>query len=209
MFNNSLSILAMSDRAQMVVFIIISTITIVYICGGFFWLAERFTSPTRTYDKNQLRAADDEYIPLVGSHPKRLQYSNLVLGDNGIYVRPDIRRNGIYTYIPYNRISKYHIAYQPTTTTRSGAGGAVDGGLLFGVVGAIAGGLATRRQLNSNKELILVIHADECSSFRINFIDGERTESIIKNRITEYEQLRAYLDNHGVPYTQEVLPSLP
>ena len=84
MFNNSLSILAMSDRAQMVVFIIISTITIVYICGGFFWLAERFTSPTRTYDKNQLRAADDEYIPLVGSHPKRLQYSNLVLGDNGI-----------------------------------------------------------------------------------------------------------------------------
>lgn len=54
-----------------------------------------------------------------------------------------------------------------------------------------------------------MIHDNTGDAYRINFIDGERNESIIKNRVAEYEQLRAYLDNHGVPYTQEVLPSLP
>lgn len=163
---------------------------------------------TKGLDNELVEQVDNEFAPLAGENRKRLSFANVVLGDRGIYFRPDNRREDTIV-IPYQNMVKYHIAYQPTTTTRSGAGGAIVGGVLFGVVGAIAGGLATRRQLNSIKELILVIHADDGSSYRINFIDGEHNESIIKNRVAEYEQLRAYLDNHGVPYTQEVLPSLP
>lgn len=163
---------------------------------------------TKGLDNELVEQVDNEFAPLAGENRKRLSFANVVLGDRGIYFRPDNRREDTIV-IPYSNMIKYHIAYQPTTTTRSGAGGAVVGGLLFGVVGAIAGGLATRRQLNSIKELILVIHADDGSSFRINFIDGEHNESVIKSRVAEYEQLRSHLDNHGVPYTQEVLPSLP
>lgn len=203
MFNN-LSILAMSDTAQWIVMILI-----IVVVFGFPIVIWHFDSHTIGYDKNDLKKADEEGYKRLGGNTKRLDFANIVLGNNGIYFRPDKRRDGYYYYVPYQGMVKYHIAYQPTTTTRSGAGGAVVGGLLFGVVGAIAGGLATRRQLNSIKELILVIHADDGSSYRINFIDGEHVESVIKNRVAEYEQLRAYLDNHGVPYTQEVLPSLP
>lgn len=163
---------------------------------------------TKGLDNELVEKVDNEFAPLAGENRKRLSFANVVLGDRGVYFRPDNRREDTIV-IPYQNMVKYHIAYQPTTTTHSGAGGAIVGGVLFGVVGAIAGGLATRRQLNSIKELILVIHADDGSSYRINFIDGEHVESIIKNRVAEYEQLRAYLDNHGVPYTQEVLPSLP
>lgn len=163
---------------------------------------------TKGLDNELVEKVDNEFAPLAGENRKRLSFANVILGDRGIYFRPDNRREDTIV-IPYQNMVKYHIAYQPTTTTRSGAGGAVVGGLLFGVVGAIAGGLATRRQLNSIKELILVIHVDDGSSYHIDFIDGEHVESIIKNRVAEYEQIRAYLDNHGVPYTQEVLPSLP
>lgn len=163
---------------------------------------------TKGLDNELVEKVDNEFAPLAGENRKRLSFANVVLGDRGVYFRPDNRREDTIV-IPYQNMVKYHIAYQPTTTTHSGAGGAIVGGVLFGVVGAIAGGLATRKQLNSIKELILVIHADDGSSYRINFIDGEHVESIIKNRVAEYEQLRAYLDNHGVPYTQEVLPSLP
>lgn len=163
---------------------------------------------TKGLDNELVEKVDNEFAPLAGENRKRLSFANVVLGDRGVYFRPDNRREDTIV-IPYQNMVKYHIAYQPTTTTHSGAGGAIVGGVLFGVVGAIAGGLATRKQLNSIKELILVIHADDGSSYRINFIDGEHVESIIKNRVAEYEQLRSYLDNHGVPYTQEVLPSLP
>lgn len=163
---------------------------------------------TKGLDNELVEKVDNEFAPLAGENRKRLSFANVVLGDRGVYFRPDNRREDTIV-IPYQNMVKYHIAYQPTTTTHSGAGGAIVGGVLFGVVGAIAGGLATRKQLNSIKELILVIHADDGSSYRINFIDGEHVESVIKNRVAEYEQLRAYLDNHGVPYTQEVLPSLP
>lgn len=163
---------------------------------------------TKGLDNELVEKVDNEFAPLAGENRKRLSFANVILGDRGIYFRPDNRREDTIV-IPYQNMVKYHIAYQPTTTTRSGAGGAIVGGVLFGVVGAIAGGLATRRQLNSIKELILVIHVDDGSSYRIDFIDGEHVESIIKNRVAEYEQIRAYLDNHGVPYTQEVLPSLP
>lgn len=163
---------------------------------------------TKGLDNELVEKVDNEFAPLAGENRKRLSFANVVLGDRGVYFRPDNRREDTIV-IPYQNMVKYHIAYQPTTTTHSGAGGAIVGGVLFGVVGAIAGGLATRKQLNSIKELILVIHADDGSSYRINFIDGEHVESIIKNRVAEYEQLRSYLDNHDVPYTQEVLPSLP
>lgn len=207
MFNN-LSILAMSDEAQIVVMILI----LVVVFGYFFGLPIamlHFNPHTMKYNKEELKKADERGYQRLGGNTKRLDFANIVLGDNGIYFRPDTRRDDYYAYIPYPDMVKYHIAYQPTTTTHSGVGGAVVGGVLFGVVGAIAGGLATRRQLSSIKELIVVIHDNTGDSYRINFIDGERTESIIKNRVAEYEQLRAYLDNHGVPYTQEVLPSLP
>lgn len=171
-------------------------------------IMDSMSDPTRGLDQEKVHAFDEKVQDVLEGNQKRLDYSNVILADNIIYFRPD-RRRDIYGVLPYNEIIKYHIAYQPTTTTRSGAGGAIVGGVLFGVVGAIAGGLATRRQLNSIKELTLVIHADDGSSYRIDFINGEHVESIIKNRIAEYEQIRAYLDNHGVPYTQEVLPSLP
>lgn len=208
MLNNTLSILAMSDTAQWIVMILI----IVVVFGAFFGIpiASLYFDPhTMGYNKNELKKVDEEGYKRLGGNTKRLDFANIVLGNNGIYFRPDKRRDGYCYYIPYDKIAKYHIAYQPTTTTRSGAGGAIVGGVLFGVVGAIAGGLATRRQLNSIKELILVIHTNDGSSYRIDFIDGEHVESVIKNRVAEYEQLRAYLDNHDVPYTQEVLPSLP
>lgn len=205
---NNLSILAMSDTAQWIVMILI----IVVVFGYFFGLPIamlHFDPHTMKYNKEELKKADERGYQRLGGNTKRLDFANIVLGNNGIYFRPDTRRDDYYAYIPYPDMVKYHIAYQPTTTIHSGAGGAVVGGVLFGVVGAIAGGLATRRQLNSIKELILVIHDNTGDSYRINFIDGERNESVIKNRVAEYEQLRAYLDNHGVPYTQEVLPSLP
>ena len=208
MLNNTLSILAMSDTAQWIVMILI----IVVVFGYFFGLPIamlHFDPHTMKYNKEELKKADERGYQRLGGNTKRLDFANIVLGNNGIYFRPDTRRDGYYYYVSYPDMVKYHIAYQPTTTTRSGVSGAIVGGVLFGVVGAIAGGLATRRQLNSIKELILVIHTNDGSSFRINFIDGEHVESIIKNRVAEYEQLRAYLDNHGVPYTQEVLPSLP
>ncbi|AJT51536.1 hypothetical protein LBLM1_10885 (plasmid) [Limosilactobacillus mucosae LM1] len=171
-------------------------------------IMKSMSDPTRGLNQEKVHEFDEKAQDFLDGYQKRLDYSNIILADTAIYFRPDMRRDA-YGVFPYNEIVDYHIAYQPTTTTRSGAGGAVVGGLLFGVVGAIAGGLATRRQLNSIKELTLVVHVKNLPAFKINFIDGERTESIIKNRITEYEQLRAYLDNHGVPYTQEVLPSLP
>lgn len=205
---NNLSILAMSDTAQWIVMILI----IVVVFGAFFGIpiASLYFDPhTMGYNKNELKKVDEEGYKRLGGNTKRLDFANIVLGNNGIYFRPDKRRDGYCYYIPYDKIAKYHIAYQPTTTTHSGVSGAVVGGVLFGVVGAIAGGLATRRQLNSIKELIVVIHDNTGDSFRINFIDGEHNESVIKSRVAEYEQLRAYLDNHGVPYTQEVLPSLP
>lgn len=208
MLNNTLSILAMSDTAQWIGMILI----IVVVFGYFFGLPIamlHFDPHTMKYNKEELKKADEIGYQRLGGNTKRLDFANIVLGNNGIYFRPDTRRDDYYAYIPYPDMVKYHIAYQPTTTTRSGVGGAVVGGVLFGVVGAIAGGLATRRQLSSIKELILVIHDNTGDAYRINFIDGERNESIIKNRVAEYEQLRAYLDNHGVPYTQEVLPSLP
>lgn len=166
------------------------------------------SDPTRGLNQEKVHEFDEKAQDFLGEHQKRLDYSNVILSDDAIYFRPDMRRDA-YGVFPYNEIVKYHIAYQPTTTTRSGAGGAVVGGILFGVVGAIAGGLATRRQLNSIKELILVVHVDGLPAFKIDFINGEHVESIIKNRVAEYEQIRSYLDNHGVPYTQEVLPSLP
>lgn len=178
---------------------------------GFFVFAPIYVAyndpHTKGLDNELVEQVDNKFAPLAGENRKRLSFANVVLGDRGVYFRPDNRREDTIV-IPYQNMVKYHIAYQPTTTTRSGAGGAIVGGLLFGVVGAIAGGLATRRQLNSIKELILVIHADDGSSYRINFIDGAHVESVIKSRVAEYEQLRVYLDNHGVPYTQEVLPSL-
>lgn len=166
------------------------------------------SDPTRGLNQEKVHEFDEKAQDFLGEYQKRLDYSNVILSDDAIYFRPDMRRDA-YGVFPYNEIVKYHIAYQPTTTTRSGAGGAIVGGVLFGVVGAIAGGLATRRQLNSIKELTLVVHVDGLPAFKIDFINGERNESVIKNRVAEYEQLRAYLDNHGVPYTQEVLPSLP
>ncbi len=204
MLNNTLSVLAMSDTAQWIVMILI----LVVVFGLPIAIAH-FDPHTMKYNKDELKKADEKGYQRLGGNTKRLDFANIVLGDNGIYFRPDTRRDDYYAFIPYPDMVKYHIAYQPTTTTHSGVGGAVVGGVLFGVVGAIAGGLATRRQLSSIKELIVVIHDNTGDSYRINFIDGERNESIIKNRVAEYEQLRSYLDNHGVPYTQEVLPSLP
>ncbi|MEO5284653.1 hypothetical protein [Limosilactobacillus allomucosae] len=165
---------------------------------------------TKGIDNELIEKVDNEFTALAGENRKRLSFANVILGDRGIYFRPDNRRQ-YATVITYDKMTKYHIAYQPTTTNHSGVGGAVVGGALFGVVGAIAGGLATRRQLESIKELILVIYTncDKISTLRIDFIDGERSRDIIKNRVAEYEQIRSYLDNHGVPYTQEVLPSLP
>lgn len=106
--------------------------------------------------------------------------------------RANVKNHKGYTLIPYDDIIGYDLLEDGESQSKGGLGRAVAGGVLFGPVGAVVGGVTGKRKSNNicnSLKLKLVVRDRDDPSFYLTLITSEtKTKSIVYKNAIEAAQ---------------------
>ena len=119
---------------------------------------------------------------------RKLSHINHLLSN--IYVLSQLRHTNQYIVYSYSDIISFELLEDDETLISGGLGGALVGGILFGGVGAIVGGITGTKEVSSNCTNIRIkITVNKIANSAIYIIFNEKRE--ISKRSAEYKRLFA------------------